>query len=235
MLKCSAQRTPDIAVLSRRHLLSTPPCHTSAQQPATPCCRHDVSGAAAPLWPSQALCRRLRSGGSGRMGHGGSRCERLQRLCLSAAAVADSALVLPGAQLDRVRALWPPASVALRDYRAATMHTNASIADHTSWSRRAGLSCWPMRYRSSAKPLPSCCAVNGGVQIRRVISLLRRAHAGSRGDRVQLPGSCASRCAVRHGQGAHIFRPLLLSTSFSPARCSMLTCGVSGGAAGHPQ
>ncbi len=119
MLTGFAHRTPDVALPSRRHPFSTLPCPTSAQQPATPCYRHDASGAAAPSWPSQACCTRLRSGGSGRMGHGGGRCGRRQRLRLSAAAVADSALQLPGARLDRVRTLWSAAALAKRSQACA--------------------------------------------------------------------------------------------------------------------
>ena len=105
MLTCLAHHTPDVAVQSRRHPLSTAPCHSSAQRPATPCYRRDASGAAAPLWQSQSMCTQLKSSVGGRLGHGSGGCGQRQRLRLAAAAVADCALQLPGAQLDRVRTL----------------------------------------------------------------------------------------------------------------------------------
>ena len=169
MLTGFAHRTPDVALPSRRHAFSTLPCPNSAQQPATPCCRHDASSAAAPSWPSQAMCAQLRSSAGGRLGHGRGRRGRRQRLRLSAAAVADTALQLPGAQLDRVRTLRSAAALGTRTQACATVVQRrcTPIRLH-SGPCTVATPCWVelppgARCPSSATPLPSCCAVNGGL------------------------------------------------------------------------
>ena len=208
MLTGFAHRTPDIALPTRRHAFSTLPCPTATQQPATPCCRHDASGAAAPSWPSQAVCAQLRSSTGGRLGHGRGRRGWRQRLRLSAAAVADSALQLPGAQLDRVRTLRSDTALGRRLQACATVvQRQCTPVRLRSGPCTVVTPCWHelpagARCPSSANPLPSCCAVNGGLQVRRVISFLSGAHAGSRRDCLQLSGSRAGRCALRNGQGA---------------------------------